>query len=62
VVRHFKWGLKGHLNGNLEDSVAKGNMNCGGPKVSNVKNISKLPRDHSYNILSKNVGGFLPLS
>ena len=50
----------------VEDSSGESNVDCGGPTqgVSEVKNISNLPRDNSCDILAKEKknGGFLPLS
>ena len=44
-----------HPNRSVEDSNAESNVDCLGPTqgVSEVKNISNLPRDNSCNILAK---------
>ena len=51
----------GHTSRNIEDSSSKCElMNCGGlpQEVSEEKNFSVLPRDHSCDILIKNVAVF----
>jgi hypothetical protein len=47
-------GPLGHLSGNMEGSDVEGNMNCAGLlalKVSEDKNFSMLPKDHTCDIL-----------
>lgn len=52
-------GLMGHP---MEDSSVEDNVDCGGPaqEVSGGKSISNWSRDHSYDILAKNVAAFYP--
>ena len=61
VVECFKWGLMGHPSRNMEDiSRSAGELNCEvlAQAVSEEKNFSMLPRDHSCDILVKNGTGF----
>ena len=53
MVRCFKQGLMGHTSRIMENN-AEGNLSCGGPvqEVSEGKNISKWPRDHSCDIVA----------
>lgn len=52
--------LSGHPCRNMENSGTEGDLNCWGPaqEVSEEKDISKYPRDHSCYILAKNVAIF----
>lgn len=52
--------LTGHTNRSMEDSSLVDDLNCGAldQKVSQKKNFSMLSRDHSYDILVKNVTAF----
>ena len=59
AVECFKWGLVGHPSRNIEDTGAEGELNSGGL----AQEVSKNFRNHSCDILVKNVAGcFLPLS
>ena len=60
VVELVKWRLTGYPNRNTDDFVAEGDLNCGNLllEVSEKRNCSMLPRDHSYNVLVKNVAAF----
>jgi hypothetical protein len=51
----------GHPNRSM-DNKAKGDLNFGNlaQEVSEGKNIKMWPRDHSCNILAKNVAAFRP--
>ena len=62
AVEHFKQTLIGHSSGSTEAS-AEGDLNYRGPvqEVSEGKNFSKWPSDHSWNILVKS-SFFQPLS
>ena len=59
AIEHFKKGLMSHTTRNMEGS-AMDDVNFGSPtqEVSEEKNISKQSREHSYDILTKNVGFF----
>lgn len=61
VVAHFKLGLMGHISGIIEDS-AKGSLNCGGlaEEISEGMNINKWPKDHSCDILARDMAIFDP--
>ena len=50
------WCLIGNPSNNMED-IAEGHLNYDGSaqKVSEEENVSKWPRNHSCNILAKNV-------
>lgn len=62
VVKHCKRILMGHLSRSLEDN-AESNVACGGSAlvVSEENNISSWVRNHSCDVLVKNVAA-LPLS
>ena len=52
-LEHFNYCLMDHINRNMEGSGAECDlMNCGGldQNVSEDKNFSMLPRDHSCDI------------
>ena len=51
----------GHTSRIMENN-AEGNLSCGGPvqEVSEGKNISKWPRDHSCDNCGMNVAAFCP--
>jgi hypothetical protein len=53
----------GHTSRNMEKSVVEGDFNCGGlAQEVSEENFNMLPRNHSCNILVKNVTVFLTLS
>jgi len=61
VVECFKWGLMGHPSSNIEDFVAKGNLNCAGlTQEVSEENISMWHRNCFCGILVKNVATFCP--
>lgn len=64
AVEHFKQGLMGCPSNRLKDSIAESNMDPA-QEVSERQNINNLLREHSCDILTKNVARFfffLPLS
>ena len=62
AVECFKWGLMGQSSRKMKDSGAEGDLNCGGlaQEVSEEKNFSMLLRNHSCDMLMKNVATFCP--
>jgi hypothetical protein len=56
----FKLCLLVHTDRSIEDRGAEDALSCGGlaPEVSEDKNFSVLPGDHSCDILVKNVAAF----
>lgn len=54
----------GHPRRSMESDSAKSNVNSRGPaqEASKGNNISNWDRDHSCEILAKNVAAFFPLS
>jgi len=58
VVECFNWGL--NTSKSVEDSGALSNVDYDGPAqdVSEEKNISRWSKDHSCDILVKNVAAF----
>ena len=61
-MKCFKLGLVNHSSRKMEDIDAEGDLNCGGlaQEVSEEKNSSKRTKEHSCNILAKNVTAFYP--
>lgn len=57
----------GHVSSNMENSIAKCDLNSGGrwgrtlsQEISEKTNFSMLPRNRFCNILAKNVAAFCP--
>lgn len=61
AVEYFKWGLKGHISRNMEESGSKSDLNCGGlaQEVLYKKNICMWLRDHSCDTLANNVANIV---
>lgn len=59
-MKGFKWDLMGHFRGNIEDIGFKPYFKSGDltQHVSEEKNFSIFPRDHSYDMLLKNMATF----
>ena len=56
----FKWGLVGHPSRNMEDFVAKDDLNCGSLALEVSENFNMWPRDCFCDILVTNVAAFRP--
>lgn len=60
AVEHFKQGLMDCPSNRLKDSNARSNMGQA-QKVSERQNISNLLREHSCDILTKNIAEYFAL-
>jgi hypothetical protein len=62
AVECFKWGLLGHPGRNMEDFVARSNLNCVdlAQEISKEKNFRMWHKDWFCGILLKNVATFCP--
>ena len=61
VIGHFRQTSAGHTSRSMEDSGAEGDLNCGGlAQEVSEENFNMLPRDHSCEILVKNVAALCP--